>query len=158
VKPYQTGFCDAIIIQSFMRPVILLVDDCEDDAFIFEKALSRLGVDASIQHAPTGQHAIEYLQGTGQYANRQAHPIPSVILLDFHLPRISGIEVLAWIRGREQFQQIPIFMLSGSTRPTDEQRARELGATRCFQKTPTCREVVQHLAEFLRGAALGSSA
>jgi CheY-like chemotaxis protein len=40
-----------------------------------------------------GRDAIEYLSGSGAYTDRRVHPLPSVMVLDLELPRVSGFEV-----------------------------------------------------------------
>ena len=48
----------------------------------------------------TGEEALDYLLGEGEYSNRNRYPLPDLILLDLKLPGISGIDVLREIKGR----------------------------------------------------------
>ena len=125
--------------------VILLVDDSDDDAFMFRKALQRAQVSASLVHLSNGQAAIDYLSGSGEYSKRDLHPLPSILLLDSQLPRVSGFEILSWTRQQAQYKNLPVLMLTGSSRPLDEERARELGATGYFEKSPRCSEVIEKI-------------
>jgi hypothetical protein len=45
-----------------------------------------------------GDVALRYLSGVGPYANRVAHPMPCLALVDLKLPKVSGFDLLKWIR------------------------------------------------------------
>src|SRR5512142_2308668 len=97
-------------------PIILIVDDAEDDVFILRFALKKAGTHCEIRVVGDGQSAMDYLAGAGQYADRAKFPFPLVTIVDFHLPRRSGLEVLAWARQQPALRDHPIVMLSGSSR------------------------------------------
>jgi CheY-like chemotaxis protein len=110
-----------------MPKLILHVEDEEDDAFLFRRALIKTGGDVPIQVASDGQKAIEYLQGSGGFANREEFPLPSLVLLDLKLPHVPGLEVLKWIR-QQAALSIPVVVLSSSESEDDIAAAYELGA------------------------------
>ncbi len=127
---------------------ILLVEDSRDDAFFMEYALRKAGITHSLHLAPDGEAALEYLQGTGQYADRAAFPLPTVIFLDLKMPCLNGFEVLAWIRAQPALRHLPVFILTGSSEDRDRARARELGAEGYFVKPPNdamLREIMEGL-------------
>jgi CheY-like chemotaxis protein len=80
------------------RRPILLVDDNEDDVLLMKRALKDAGVQNPVFVAEDGQQAIDYLSGTGPYADRGSFPLPWIAFLDLKLPLKTGHEVLAWIR------------------------------------------------------------
>lgn len=116
---------------------LLLVEDNEDDVFIFRRAFRRAGLSHPLQVAADGQEAIEYLAGAGRYADRATHPWPSLVFLDLKLPRRSGHEVLAWIAGQPELPRVPVIVLTSSAEARDLQRSRELGALHYLVKPPT---------------------
>jgi len=93
---------------------ILLVEDRSNDVFLLQSMLERWGIAESLHVVSDGEEAIKYLAGAGIYADRETHPFPSLVLLDLHLPKISGKEVLTWIRQRFHPTQLPVVILSGS--------------------------------------------
>lgn len=52
--------------------------------------------DASLRCVGDGGEAIQYLLGHGRYSDRKEFPMPSLMLLDLKMPRVSGFEVLEW--------------------------------------------------------------
>ncbi len=118
-------------------PVILLVEDNEDDVFLFKRALKGTGILNPIFVADNGQIAIDYLSGVGQFADRAKYPIPAAIFLDLKLPIKSGFAVLGWVREQERLRLIPLVVLSSSSEPTDRNEAMRLGAHAYQVKPPT---------------------
>lgn len=109
------------------EPVVLLVDDCEDDALLMRVVFKRAGFTQQLQRANDGEEAIAYLTGAGDYADRNRFPWPDVVLLDLNMPRVNGFEVLAWMWQQGTFKRMHVHVLSASSRPEDIARAYELG-------------------------------
>jgi|SRR5882724_1049747 len=116
--------------------IILLVEDSDDDVFFMRYALKKAGISYPVHLAADGQEAVDYLTGTDKYSDRQAFPLPTLILLDLKLPFLSGFEVLAWMREQLTVRHVPVFILTGSSEACDKEKARELGAKRYFVKPP----------------------
>lgn len=107
---------------------VLYVEDDENDLFLMQMAFSREGLKSALQTVTTGQAAIDYLMGTGLYAQRDQFPLPSVLLLDINLPETHGFEVLKWIRDHSQYGSLPVVIFTSSQREEDRATARLLGA------------------------------
>jgi len=110
-----------------MQP-ILLADDDENGAFLTTRAFEKAGVANPIAVVRDGDAAVEYLAGTGAYADRAAHPLPCLLLLDQKLPGRSGLEVLEWVRTRSPVCTLPVLLFSASAFDGDVQAAYLLGA------------------------------
>ncbi len=92
-----------------------------------------------------------YLRGDGSYADREAHPLPVVILLDLKLPKKSGLEVLEWIREQPDLSEIPVLILSSSQERGDIDLAYALGANSYLVKQVeigTLRKLVQGIVAY----------
>jgi CheY-like chemotaxis protein len=115
---------------------ILYAEDREDDVFFLRRACRRAGFDGVLQiHSVNdGQLAVDYLVGTGDYADRTKFPLPDLVLLDLKMPRRSGLEVLEWIRGQPGMIELPVFLLTSSNQQADIDRASALGANGYFIK------------------------
>jgi DNA-binding response OmpR family regulator len=108
---------------------ILLVEDNEDDADLIAYAFGKAGVENPLVRVGDGDAAVQYLGGTGDYADRRRHPLPALVLLDLKLPRRSGFEVLKTVRGEEgPARHVPIVVLTSSDQTPDVERAYDLGA------------------------------
>jgi CheY-like chemotaxis protein len=131
-----------------LKPTILLVEDNEEDAFLLRRALQRENVECSLQLAEDGQEAIEYLGGTGKYADRIAFPWPALVLLDLKLPYVHGFEVLAWIGTQPACKDLRIIILTSSDEERDRERAEPFGVCGYFIKPPS-RDLVSAVAKML---------
>src|SRR5688572_7288457 len=99
------------------KPVILLAEDSPDDQFLFRRALNQMGIEIAIVAVSDGQAVIEYLKGENLYADRIAYPIPTMLILDWSLPKMNGVAVLREMKGYSDWQKIPVVILSGSLDP-----------------------------------------
>jgi CheY-like chemotaxis protein len=111
-----------------MNPPILYAEDDENDAFLADLAFKKAEILNRLVVVRDGRSAIEYLAGTGRFANRTEYPLPCLVLLDLKMPRVSGLEVLKWIRGQPRVCTMPVLMLTSSNQDSDVQRAYLLGA------------------------------
>jgi len=107
---------------------LLIVEDDDNDFLFLERALTMENVGAQIHRACDGSEAIDYLSGEDNFANRDARPLPNLIVLDLKMPGTSGFEVLEWVREQPDFQTLPIIVFSSSEEPADVEKAYNLGA------------------------------
>lgn len=119
---------------------ILVVDDSEDDALFVRRALEKAGMGKSCQMVRDGEEAIRYLQGEGVYADRQTHPFPTLILSDLKMPRMSGFELLRWVRKHRECSVIPTILFTSSAVESDVREAYELGANAYMVKPTSAKE------------------
>ncbi len=99
--------------------VILLVEDNPDDEALAIRALKRHYISNEIVVAHDGVEALEYLFGTGMYAERDISLKPAVVLLDLKLPRVDGLEVLRRLREDERTKLLPVVVLTTSNEEQD---------------------------------------
>lgn len=111
-------------------PTVLLVEDSEDDAFFFSRALRLAGSTQAPVHITDGGATIAYLSKV----LLGAAPAPDLIFLDLKIPTRSGFEVLEWMRGQTFNPPLDVAVLSGSEQRSDVERAMALGATAYYVK------------------------
>ena len=107
---------------------ILLVEDNLNDAELTLRALRKHKISNNLVHLKDGSEALDFLFGTGNYANRNVDNKPKVILLDLKMPKVDGMEVLAKIKSHELTKKINVVVLTSSKEHPDIERAYELGA------------------------------
>ncbi|MBD2102587.1 response regulator [Leptolyngbya sp. FACHB-261] len=105
---------------------ILLVEDDINDVLLIQRAFRKASLTLP-QVVNNGQSALDYLMGAAEYGDRERHPLPVLILLDLKLPRLSGLEVLEWLRQQTPLRRLPVVVLTSSQENTDLQRAYDLG-------------------------------
>ena len=112
----------------------LVVEDDRDQVLLLKKCFQRIGITPRLPSLGNGQEAIEYLAGLHRYVDRGTYPLPNLVVLDLHLPRKSGLEVLAWIRSQPSLANLTVFLLTSSSLDEDKDRALSLGADYYYEK------------------------
>jgi two-component system response regulator len=119
---------------------ILLVEDDRDDLFLFKRALhDRQSL--VVQAVSDCSQAIDYLEGRGDYADRETHPFPKFIITDNCKSPLGAPEFLRWLRNHPRCRVIPTVVLSGSGSPSQVDQAFELGAHSYFEKPSNLSEL-----------------
>jgi len=124
-------------------PIILLVDDSENDAKLMRIIFARAGFVQPLQYVTDGEDAIAYLKGVGRYQDRTLHPFPTVLLMDLNMPRKNGFEVLEWIRAQPVLKRLRVYVLSASSRIQDIERSYDLGASSYLVKPGNLDELMR---------------
>jgi two-component system cell cycle response regulator DivK len=88
-----------------MTTLALIIEDDEDLANIFAEALRGVGFD--VEHAADGKAAQERLRDGA---------VPYLILLDMHLPHVSGADLLVGIKNDERFNNAIIIITTADAR------------------------------------------
>ena len=107
---------------------ILHVEDDPNDTLLLEHACRKAGVVFNLQAVSDGDQAIAYLRGLNAFSDRAKHPMPKLILLDLKMPRVSGFDVLTWLRSEDSLRGLPVVVLTSSNHDADVKRAYDLGA------------------------------
>lgn len=126
---------------------ILVIEDSEDDVFLLKRALASEHIKNPVQVVRDGVEAIDYLEGKGEFHDRVHFPFPSVIFCDLKMPRLSGFEVLEWLRNHPECSVIPVIILSSSKQEVDVKKAYRLGANAYLCKPHTVGEFREMLLD-----------
>jgi len=106
---------------------VLAVEDESADAEFIQRVGSQSPLAASFRLLTSAEEAQVYLGGEEPYNDRTQFPVPNLILLDLRLRRMSGLDLLRWIRQTPSLRTMPVVVLSGTANATDLNRAYELG-------------------------------
>ena len=107
---------------------ILLVEDNRMDVELTLDAFHEAKLLNTIHVASSGQEALDYVFGHGRYADRNAFPMPNLILLDLKLPGIDGFEVLRQIKSTPILKRLPVVILTSSKEEGDRALSYDQGA------------------------------
>ena len=124
---------------------ILLAEDSKEDILIFRYAYKEARLPNALQVVTDGVAAVEYLEGKGDYGNRELHPFPRLLLLDLRMPKIPGLEVLKFVRKHAEWAELVVVIFSTSDQPADVEGAREHGADGYIIKPSHPDELVRFL-------------
>jgi CheY-like chemotaxis protein len=129
--------------------VILIVEDDANDVLFLQRALTKAGVRQSLRVARDGQEAVHYLAGDGPYRDREQFPLPCLVILDLKMPRKNGIEVLEWLRDRDDLKDMPVVMVTSSNEEGDKAQALRHGVE-AYRVKPVSSEELLKLAGEIR--------
>lgn len=102
---------------------ILVVEDSSVVQSIVRLALRRYG--CAVEYARNGVEALEAIARGGE---------PDLMLVDINMPRMSGLELLAELRGSGVVPRIPVIIVSTEGEEHDVQRGMEAGARAYLRK------------------------
>ena len=130
---------------------ILLVEDNPMDIELTLDAFREARLRNEIEVVETGEDAVRYLLGEGEYADRQAHPLPDLVLLDLKLPGMSGHDVLQRVKKTPKIKRIPVIVLTSSKEEGDRTSSYDNGANSYLVKPVSFNgflEVVKQISEY----------
>jgi len=139
---------------------ILYVEDNEDDVFFVRLSFTKLGLGHLFHNLRNGREIVDYLAGSGKGAGAGLHPLPAVLMLDLHLPLLSGLEVLDWVRHQRRFTAMPVVIFSASSNPEERRKALAMGASEFIEKPNSSLKfihLIQQLVDHWHFGAAGSA-
>jgi two-component system cell cycle response regulator DivK len=119
------------------NPVILYVEDNDDNVFMLRNRLSRRGYEVIV--ASDGAQGIEM-------ASTHA---PALIVMDLSLPVVDGWEAARRLKAAEQTRSIPIIALSAHAMPGDREKAISAGCDDFDTKPVDLPRLLQKIAALL---------
>jgi hypothetical protein len=125
---------------------ILLVEDNPQDEMLTVRALRKANVANRIDVARDGQQALDYLFQAGEFAGRAGPELPTVVVLDIGLPRLTGLEVLERLRADERTALLPVVILTSSDDERDRLKSYENGANSFVRKPVDFAEFAETVA------------
>lgn len=117
---------------------VLVVEDEDALATLLDYNLGKEGFDVSI--ARDGEEALYSVEENQ----------PDIIILDWMIPKISGIEVCRRLRTKPETQNIPVIMLTARSEETDRVRGLETGADDYLTKPFSTAELIARTRAVLR--------
>jgi len=131
-------------------PTILVIEDNVADVFLLRHFLDEQGEAYLLEVLSDGEAALAFVAEHRSGARKHE---PCVILLDLHLPKYNGIEVLVAIRAEPALTHIHVVILTSDTSPAERAEITQLGGICCLK--PADLEAVKVLASEIMALCKG---
>lgn len=122
--------------------LLLCVDDDPDDVELLCEAVKTIDQRHICVVARNGGEALKLLETLR----------PDAIILDVNMPVMDGKETLRFIRKDNDFDDVPVYMLSTTTNPLEMKSYKKMGASACFTKPNSFQALCQTLTPLLKRA------
>jgi CheY-like chemotaxis protein len=113
-------------MKNFAR--VLVVDDDAAEIRLTLAALEKAGIQENIQVLADGNETLDYLYRRGSFADVMPMQ-PALILLDLKMSPMDGFRVLETVKNDPAIKNIPLVVLTTSSRALDLEQAYALGAS-----------------------------
>jgi CheY-like chemotaxis protein len=113
---------------------LLLVQDNPLEVELTLRPLRDLDPECRVAVARDGEEALDYLLGRGAFRHRLGAPLPRLVLLEFRLPRVDGVEVLRALRASPRASTAPVVMLLPASDAREVAQCYQVGANSCVLK------------------------
>jgi len=132
--------------------IVLVVEDDDGHARLIEKNLRRASIKNEMLRFTDGQQILDFLFRRGE-GRKRVHLAPYLLLLDIHIPKMDGVEVLRQIKQNEELRKVPVIMLTTTDDPREVEVCHSLGCSHYIVKPveyDKFAEVLSRLGLFLK--------
>ncbi|MBI3589877.1 MAG: response regulator [Candidatus Melainabacteria bacterium] len=126
---------------------ILLVEDNQDDVLLTQLAAGECNINGNFLVVNNGKTALQLLDSLVDEMKK----LPDLIMLDINLPKVTGIEVLKYIKSCEYTSSIPTIIFTSSDSMSDMKYCYELGADLFIRKPNSIgdfKEIMQYIKNY----------
>ncbi len=129
--------------------IVLYAEDNEHDIIATKRSWKRHGVELGLRITRDGAECLDYLYRRGAYAPPADAPSPSLVLLDLHMPKVGGLEVLKTIREDPKHKHLPVVVMTSSSMDRDRIESYELGVNAYVIKPLVYEKFAEAIASIL---------
>jgi CheY-like chemotaxis protein len=110
---------------------IVLAEDNDADIFLVREILKEQGIDCELKVISDGEDVLKYIDQLDADSNARC---PELLLLDMHLPKRDGEEILARLRTSQRCRQTPVVIMTSADSPYVRKSAEKHSALHYFEK------------------------
>ena len=119
---------------------IVVAEDNNSDVTLVREALKLHGIDGEVVVIRDGAEAVQYFRGVDLDSRLSA---PDIVLLDMHLPKCDGADILTALRSTERIAQTPVVVMTSSEAPRDYENAQKNAVLHYFRKPSNLSQFMQ---------------
>ena len=90
-------------------------------------AFERAEIITDLRAVADGEEAMDYLSGVDRFRDRKLYPLPFLVLVDFEMPKVNGLELLQWIRSQPGLRRLAVILFTTSRARHHVDLAYDLG-------------------------------
>ena len=124
------------------NPYILLADDDVDDRYFMDLSFKEIGWSKSVKFVTSGEDAIHFLESIAP------SKLPSLIVLDYNMPKMNGGTTLTYLKTHEKYKDIPVIVYSTGMTATLRNQLITSGATSCYTKVASQQKLTERVRVF----------
>jgi CheY-like chemotaxis protein len=128
------------------RAAIVIAEDSAFDQMVLRRAFAAAGIDVDLQFVDDGEALVRHLTRVVEGDAK----VPGIVLLDMHMPRMSGGEALRAIRADDRMKHLPVVMLTTSDSAQHIREFYGLGANSYVVKPNNFDDIVATVRELER--------
>lgn len=128
-----------------LKPIVLVEDNAQDLELTLA-ALSKARLVNEVIILRDGEEALDFLCCKGRHELREKGN-PALVLLDIKLPKVDGLEVLAYLKNDPELKSVPVVMLTSSREEPDLAKSYELGVNAYVPKPVRFQDFVKAVQE-----------
>lgn len=114
---------------------ILIADDDAEDLELLEESLLNAKANAVLSIVKSGKAVLEFLKAAAD------DTLPSLIVLDYSMPELNGLQVLSIVSNDPRYETIPVVIFSTSDSPVHIKECKKNGAIEYFIKPKSISEL-----------------
>ena len=122
---------------------LLVVDDDHDDTDIVKDTIEELSSKHTVHCLHRSENLFDYLDSVSPAE------LPSLIILDYNMPIITGVSLLKKLKSSHRYKHIPVAVYSNSTFSKHKEECINAGACIYVSKASTVKEIKQNLLKIL---------
>ncbi len=126
---------------------ILLIEDNPSDVILFKLALSNCTEPTEVHIIHQSETVMDFLQN---HKTKYGKPLPNIIILALALPKISGMQLLKFIKKNPKTLELPVIILTSSISVKDMIEAYRLGASGFIQKSTDAESYIKSMDIFVK--------
>lgn len=120
----------------------VVVDDDKDDLELIKDIYDEFQLSQYLKTFTSADDLLEYL-----YDKAKNDALPSLIVLDYNMPKVSGIDLLQILKNDQRFGSIPVVFYSTTMTFAIEEELLAAGAAYCHQKPVTIKAIKELMKE-----------
>jgi CheY-like chemotaxis protein len=106
---------------------ILIIENSTQDSDILSSNLIYSGIGNPIRVVLTYEDAVKYLEGVGEFVDRDRYPFPAVIFLKVPMPGLDSFAFLSWLKSRRDCRGVLVIAVGGGDDFSAIRRAYQMG-------------------------------